>query len=262
MRSLTLYCPIFLTFLVLVILDLIIILLLMKFKYLAERRDSSYIHYTGLCVFIKNSLQYLHRKDLGSSEADSLWIELQLSLRSVFIGFIYRNPKDIIWEDQFCDILDNIVSQSILLLGDFNIDLLFPKHRCNAIVSSFHLQQHIKYPTGVTDDTRTLLDNIYADVNCSFREFCVVQCAISYYFPILCYVRLVFFFKETSCPRIHHEICFRNFNRFHLNAFIADNDFNLSKNRHGISDPDSALHLWVQIFLLSLISMPHIVLNE
>ena len=193
MRPLTLYSPILLTFLVLVILDSMIILILMKFKYLAERRDSSYIHYTGLCVFIKNNLQYLRRKDLGSSEAESLWNELHLSLPSVFIGFIYRNPKDIIWEDQFCDILDNIVSQSILLLGDFNINPMSPKHRCNAIVSSFHLQQHIKYPTRVTDNTRTLLDHIYADINCSFREFCVVQCAISYYFPILCYVRLFFF---------------------------------------------------------------------
>ena len=207
-----------------------IILLLMKFKYLAERKDSSYIRYTGLCVFIKNSLQYLRRKDLGFSEADSLWIELQLPLRSVFIGFICRNPKDI------------ICGGSILWY------------------LRLHLQQHIKYPTRVTDDTRTLLDHIYADINCSFREFCVVQCAISYYFPILCYVRL--FFKETSCPRIHHEIRFRNSNRFHLNAFIADNDFNLSKNIHGISDPDSALHFWVQIFLLSLISMLHIVINE
>ena len=60
---------------------------------------------------------------------ESLWIELQLPVCSVFIGSIHRNPKDIIifWEGQFYDMLDNIVSQNkdYFILGDFNIDLTF-----------------------------------------------------------------------------------------------------------------------------------------
>ena len=56
------------------------------------------------------------------------------------------------------------------------------------------------------------------------------------------------FGKVNRVPGIHHEIRFRNFNNFDLNAFIADNDFNLFENILCISDPDSALHLWVQIF--------------
>ena len=125
MRSLTFYFPIILTFLVSDNIDNGEIQIS---GYLAERGDSSYIHHTGLCVYIKNDLQYLRRKDLESDEVESLWIELQLPLRSVFIGFIYRNPKDIIiWEDQF------FLSQNkeYLLFGDFNIDLMFPKHWWN-----------------------------------------------------------------------------------------------------------------------------------
>ena len=60
-----------------------------------------------------------------------------MPVRSVFIGFIYRNPKDIIvWEDQFCDMLDNIVSlnKEYLLLEDFNIDLMFSKHQWSSIL--------------------------------------------------------------------------------------------------------------------------------
>ena len=92
--------------------------------YFAERRDPSFIHHRGLCVYIKCDIQYTRRKDLESEEVESLWIELQLPSRSVFIGFIYRNPRDmIVWEDQFCDMLDNIVSlnKEYLLLGDFNM---------------------------------------------------------------------------------------------------------------------------------------------
>ena len=79
--------------------------------------------------------------------------------------------------------LDNIVSlnKEYLLLGDFNIDLMFPKHRWNSIISSFNLQQLIKYPTRVCVNTFTLLDHIkfYVDV-----EICVVQCGLGDHFPI------------------------------------------------------------------------------
>ena len=65
------------------------------------------IHHTG---FIKCDIQYTRRKDLEADEVERLWIELQLPVLSVFIGFIYKNPRDmILWEDHFCDMLDNIL---------------------------------------------------------------------------------------------------------------------------------------------------------
>ena len=77
------------------------------------------------------------------------------------------------------------LNKEYLLLGDFNIDLMFPKHRWNSIIiSSFNLQQLIKYPTRVTVNTCTLLDHIYVDVNCSLQEICVVQCGLGDHFPI------------------------------------------------------------------------------
>ena len=62
--------------------------------YFAEHRDSSFIHHTGLCVYIKCHIQCTRRKDLQSDKVESHWIELQMPVPSVFIGFIYRNPKD------------------------------------------------------------------------------------------------------------------------------------------------------------------------
>ena len=105
------------------------------------------------------------------------------------------------WEDQFCDMLDNIVSlnKEYLLLGDFNIALMFPKHPWNSFISSFNLQQLIKYPTRVTVNTCTLLDHIYVDINCSFKEICVVQCGLSDHFPICITLG---FDKVKSSPKI------------------------------------------------------------
>ena len=40
--------------------------------FFAERRDSSFIHLTGICVYIKCDIQYTLRKDLKSDEVESL----------------------------------------------------------------------------------------------------------------------------------------------------------------------------------------------
>ena len=110
---------------------------------------------------------------------------------------------------------------------------MFPKHQWNSTVSSFHLQQLIKYPTRITASTCTLLDHIYADINCSFTEICDVQNRLSHHLPIHVTLNCG---KEKSSPSIHHKIRFRSFNHFNLKACIADNDFDLFENILGISD--------------------------
>ena len=59
---------------------------------------------------------------------------------------------------------------------------MFPKDRSHSIISSFNLQQLIKYPTRVTVNICTLSDHIDADINCSFSEICAVQFGLSDHF--------------------------------------------------------------------------------
>ena len=131
-----------------------------------------------------------------------------------------------------------MTKKEYLLLGDFNTELMFPRHRWDSIISSFHLQQLIKYPTTVTENRRTLLDHICADINCSFIEIFVVQCVLSHQVPIC----ITLGFDKEKSSQVHHEIRIRNFIHFDLSAFIANNDFNLFENILGISNLDSTLH--------------------
>ena len=55
-----------------------------------------------------------------------------------------------------------------------------------------------------------------------------------------------------SSPKVHHEVRLKYFNHFDFNTFSADNYLNFFANVLGISDPDSALHLWLQIFFVYL----------
>ena len=136
---------------------------------------------------------------------------------------------------------------------------MFPKHRWNSIISSFNLQQLNKYPTRVTVNSCTLLDHIFVDIDCSFKEICVVQCGLIDHVPICITLG---FDKVKSSPKIHHEIRFRNFNNFYFNAFIADNDFNLFEKCSVYLTQILLYNFGYRILLLSFINMLHIALKE
>ena len=58
-----------------------------------------------------------------------------------------------------------ILRPKVLLLGDFNSDLLVSSDFSDEILRSFDLQQLVKTPTRITEFTATLLDHIYVPKN-------------------------------------------------------------------------------------------------
>ena len=76
----------------------------------------------------------LHRRqDLESDLVECIWLELKPSTNALnmFVCFLHRNPSaSYEWFDSFVQMIDNIHTvksrADILVLGDFNIDLLKP----------------------------------------------------------------------------------------------------------------------------------------
>ncbi len=80
----------------------------------------------------------------------------------------YRTQEDKIpiWSEHFESELNNafIENKDIIIMGDFNIDLLRPHeipNRWSEIIEGFFLIQLIKEPTRVSDKGESLLDQIY-----------------------------------------------------------------------------------------------------
>ena len=103
--------------------------------YCISRKDSLVIGQTVIAVYIHNSIADItHRhQDLESDLVECIWLELKPSTSApfIFVCILYRNPSaSNEWFDNFVQMIDSIHAvkphADILVLGDFNIELLKP----------------------------------------------------------------------------------------------------------------------------------------
>jgi len=134
----------------------------------------------GALLYISNRYNYTPRADLEKimylpRELESVFVEISFSQKSNFIvGCIYKHPAMpiSIFNTEFLSPFLQYVSRenkTLVLLGDFNIDLL--KHSTNREVSNFldilgsHLIiPHVLLPTRITETSKTLIDNIFSTI--------------------------------------------------------------------------------------------------
>jgi hypothetical protein len=120
---------------------------------------------------------------------ESVWIELcPRNKKHVLIGYFYRPPNEnASWYNKFEEQI-HIAKQTnlqMILLGDFNIDLL--KCKANSkwpvLYKSFDLEQIVNVPTRVTENSRTLLDHVYTSGGIQIVEVSVELVCVSDHFP-------------------------------------------------------------------------------
>ena len=140
----------------------------------------------GTLLYISNRYAYIPRLDLAnmmyaSRELESVFVEISFSQKSNFIvGCIYKHPGMSVnlFNSEFLSPLLQRVSRenkTLILLGDFNIDLM--KYNTNQDVSNFldilgsHLIiPQVILPTRITETSKTIIDNIFSTVtgnNCT-----------------------------------------------------------------------------------------------
>ena len=100
--------------------------------YSIYRRDIVKHGETGPALYVHNSIQNIttRRTDFETQCFESLWVEIRNpKILSLLIGYVYRNPAATNeWYDEFVATLDEVTESknNVLLLCDFNIDLLKP----------------------------------------------------------------------------------------------------------------------------------------
>ena len=132
----------------------------------------------GTALFINNSINYKVRMDFSnffylSRQLESTFVEIIQAQRSnIIVGCIYKHPglSTSIFNTIFkflAPLLDKInrEKKDVVLLGDFNINLLH--HDSNTVLRSFvdildsnFILPTINIPTRITNNTKTLIDNI------------------------------------------------------------------------------------------------------
>ena len=190
------------------------------------RRDAGADGHTGIGAYVHHSLSQAtnRRRDLESDRVESLWLEVRPRKPSAptLIGFIYRNPKSLAsWVEDFIDMMDRVHSccLNIIILGDFNINLLEKQSRWLDSTQLFGLEQLITEPTRITQTSATLLDHIYTNNVRFVSNAHSLHASVSDHKPITCTLSC----KPPKRPYKGHTYnTFRCFKQFNKESFLAD----------------------------------------
>jgi exonuclease III len=147
----------------------------------------------GALLYISNRFSHQPRSDLSKlmnspKVLESVFVEITFSHKTNFIvGCIYKHPGMHIgtFNNEFLSPLLQYISRenkTVILLGDFNIDLL--KANTNQDTSSFLdilgsnlILPQVLLPTRITETSRTLIDNIFSSITefeCSYTRYLII----------------------------------------------------------------------------------------
>ena len=224
------------------------------------RKDKEKTGQHGLGIYISdNVLNYIiRRKDLESENMETIWIEFRKCPKDtpLLISFMYRNgASDFTWYDDFFSMMINAYNKhpnaNILLLGDFNLDLLKPHIPWHSTFSQFGLKQLVDKPTRIAKKgdsiSSTLLDHIYSNDSNRVSNLNLSKIRISDHTATTC---------TWSCKNIrppgqeqnHTTIEYRCFKKFNPDLFLFElSQTNFSKIYQS-QDADSALEAWYNIY--------------
>ena len=153
----------------------------------------------GLSFFIKQGVEYKVCEHLNSMEPymESLFLEVTRNSKTYLVGLIYRIPNTNV--DLFIDKMNEIIEpirnkQELILLGDFNIDLLQDNSYSNDfqnMLLSNYLVPTVLEPTRVASVMRnnvphiseTLIDNIFVNTNIDFKSG-LIHSSITDHYPV------------------------------------------------------------------------------
>ena len=151
-----------------------------EFKHKVSKKEGG-----GLAIYINEAVKYKIRTDLifpieKQNEYDALFVELSSSEpsgKNTLVGNIYRSPSfDNIKEftkhlKKLIEVI-NTENKNVILMGDFNIDLLkgntsIPTACFSDMMISNGMIPKITLPTRVTLHTATLIDHMYSNTQCN-----------------------------------------------------------------------------------------------
>lgn len=152
----------------------------------------------GVGIYVNSAFVYKLRQDLCrmNSFIECLFIEIVINIKTtIIIGSIYRPPNSdiVLFNSEVVSILkimDSEVGKLGILAGDFNLDLIkFESHEQTAEflnnILSYSYYPTIRYPTRITDNSATLIDNIFLKASANKVSSAIVYSDISDHLPIV-----------------------------------------------------------------------------
>ena len=219
------------------------------------RKDATLSGQTGMGVYIHTNItkDVTRRTDLESEKVECIWLQYKRCEKDTafLIGIVYRNPASLYpWYDDFVQMMDKVTDRhnkaNVMLLGDFNIDLLKPHAAWESTYSLFGLQQVVTQPTRITPTSKTLIDHIYSNNADKINDVNVSDVGISDHCPIICTWSCRAPKPVKNCHTTIQYRCFKNFDRDMFRYDLSLANFSIVYN---CTDPNDALNSWYNVFL-------------
>ena len=207
----------------------------------------------GTLIYVLNKHQSKPRKNLEtimykSKHLESTFIELVIpNKKNVIIGCVYRHPcmnLNCFNREHLTPLLEKINNKKhIFLLGDFNVDLMKTDEDNNTseyfdIITASNFIPHITYPTRITSHSKTLIDNIFSNLQNFSQGFSAnLTMAISDHLAQVLLIPLDTKFKAPKVERYKRNT--KNFDREKFLLEVLEIDWNdkiqLNKNDPNLS---------------------------
>lgn len=160
----------------------------------------------GICVYVKSQYQVTVsdiKFNTSCFEHFELSINSSCFKQSVIVSAVYRPPnKSVkIFLDElpiYIDVCHKLckAKSRLIFCGDFNIDLLHVDNNPNAssfidILYGNNLSPTVHWPTRITFNTVSLIDNIFTNSNCNLNSGIILS-DLSDHFPVFCVLDIDF----------------------------------------------------------------------
>ena len=204
----------------------------------------SYSQNGGVALYVKSGLSPTLRPDLSKDSADfeTVWVEVENKKgKNYLFCCAYRHPNTNL--DSFSDYLQEILSSSTVsnkqtfILGDFNVNLLnYNSHTPTTNYVNFLFSKqflpYIIHPSRVSENSSTLIDNIFANISDSETVSGNILTQITDHFPQflilkhagISYKDLQYYQHDFS--RFNADDLLNDFNNLDL-AFLNDNSLDV-----------------------------------
>ena len=207
----------------------------------------------GVCIYIRNTINYQIRHDLSPPVLEVICIEISKPHSRPFIVIVVYRPPDA--SPDFFIHLENLLkkidneNKGIYILGDLNCDLIKPNPdnptKKQSLLEIYQLSQLVDTATRITMNSSTLIDHFITNEPDKISKFGVIHTGISDH-------SLIYGIRKTN---INHKnngniITIRNMRKFDEGKFLYDLGMQSWEYVYFFADnPSTMWEIWKDLFL-------------
>ena len=148
---------------------------------------------SGIGLYMQNKFSFNRNNKFSrcTKNMECLSVTLTNTVLPITVGVVYRSPSGIIKEffKEWELILKELPEENVIIMGDFNIDLLQPNNEFESIIYSNNMIPVITMATHEKPGCKpSLLDNIFINTTSRLQCAGIMECKVSHHSPVFCYL--------------------------------------------------------------------------